>query len=232
MIRCPSDERLVQLLEEQLDRRELADIERHLERCDHCQETLEELTRERISLSSWRPWDDSPPTAEGVVRLGRGPTATPTAAPPRRSPADPAEPRRRGPSRRPRRPPGRGVRDPRPARAGGDGRGLPGPPARARPAGRPQDDPGRQPRRARAPGPVPDRGPGRGPAPPPQRGPDLRRRPGRRPALRRPGAARRREPGGPGRRHPPARAASRPSCWRPWPGPSPRRTGRGWSTAT
>ncbi len=55
MIFCPSDERLVQLLEEQLDRRELADIEQHLERCDHCQETLEELTRERISFVEWHP---------------------------------------------------------------------------------------------------------------------------------------------------------------------------------
>ena len=56
---CPGDERLVRLLEEQLDRRELADIEQHLERCDHCQETLEELTRERFSLVEWRPWSDA-----------------------------------------------------------------------------------------------------------------------------------------------------------------------------
>jgi eukaryotic-like serine/threonine-protein kinase len=62
MIRCPCDERLVQLLEEQLDRRELAEVERHLQRCGQCQETLEELTKDRIGLDGWRAWDDSPPT--------------------------------------------------------------------------------------------------------------------------------------------------------------------------
>jgi len=55
---CPGDERLVQLLEEQLDRSELAEIERHLEQCDLCQETLEGLTRERFSVDGWRPWSD------------------------------------------------------------------------------------------------------------------------------------------------------------------------------
>ncbi len=56
---CPGDDRLVRLLEEQLDRRELADIEQHLEQCDQCQETLEGLTRERFSLAGWRPWSDT-----------------------------------------------------------------------------------------------------------------------------------------------------------------------------
>jgi eukaryotic-like serine/threonine-protein kinase len=59
---CPSDERLVQLLEEQLDRRELVDIELHLERCNQCQEALEELTRERFSFVGWHPWSDLEPT--------------------------------------------------------------------------------------------------------------------------------------------------------------------------
>jgi tetratricopeptide (TPR) repeat protein len=58
---CPSDERLVQLLEEQLDRRELVDLERHLERCNHCQEALEELTRERFSFTGWQSWHDHDP---------------------------------------------------------------------------------------------------------------------------------------------------------------------------
>ena len=62
---CPGDERLVQLLEEQLDRHELADIEQHLERCDHCQETLEELTRERFSFVEWRPWSDADHAPDG-----------------------------------------------------------------------------------------------------------------------------------------------------------------------
>jgi len=53
---CPSDERLALLLEEQLGRDELAEIERHLEGCGPCQGALEGLTRERISLSDWRPW--------------------------------------------------------------------------------------------------------------------------------------------------------------------------------
>ena len=55
---CPGDDRLVRLLEEQLDRREQADVEQHLEECDRCQESLEELTRERFSLAGWRPWPD------------------------------------------------------------------------------------------------------------------------------------------------------------------------------
>ncbi|WP_435008185.1 protein kinase domain-containing protein [Tundrisphaera lichenicola] len=59
MIRCPGDERLVQLLEEQLDRREQREVGRHLERCSRCQETLEELTQDRIGLESWASWGDS-----------------------------------------------------------------------------------------------------------------------------------------------------------------------------
>ena len=62
---CPGDERLVQLLEEQLDRSELADIEQHLERCGHCQETLEGLTRERFSFVEWRPWSDADHAPDG-----------------------------------------------------------------------------------------------------------------------------------------------------------------------
>lgn len=61
MTSCPSDERLVQLLEEQLDRRELVDLERHLERCDQCQGALEELTRERFSFDDWQSWSDHDP---------------------------------------------------------------------------------------------------------------------------------------------------------------------------
>src|SRR5947208_2102007 len=67
MIRCPCDERLVQLLEEQLDRRDQAEVERHLERCGRCQETLEELTKDRIGLDGWQAWDGSPVT-EGDLR--------------------------------------------------------------------------------------------------------------------------------------------------------------------
>jgi tetratricopeptide (TPR) repeat protein len=63
---CPGDERLARLLEEQLDRRELADIEQHLEQCGHCQETLEGLTRERFSLNGWRPWSDPDHSPDGV----------------------------------------------------------------------------------------------------------------------------------------------------------------------
>jgi tetratricopeptide (TPR) repeat protein len=55
---CPGDERLALLLEERLDRRDQADVERHLESCAQCQETLEGLTRERFSLEGWRPWSD------------------------------------------------------------------------------------------------------------------------------------------------------------------------------
>jgi eukaryotic-like serine/threonine-protein kinase len=62
---CPGDERLVRLLEEQLDRRELADIEEHLEQCDQCQETLEGLTRERFSVAGWHPWSDPDHAPEG-----------------------------------------------------------------------------------------------------------------------------------------------------------------------
>lgn len=58
MTRCPSDARLVQLLEEQLDRRDLAEVERHLQRCGTCQESLEELTRDRIGLGIWGSWVD------------------------------------------------------------------------------------------------------------------------------------------------------------------------------
>ncbi len=78
MISCPSDERLAQLLEEQLDRRELVEIERHLERCGHCQETLEELTRERFSFDTWKPWSDSDPADpdSSSERAGRQPSRT------------------------------------------------------------------------------------------------------------------------------------------------------------
>jgi serine/threonine protein kinase/Flp pilus assembly protein TadD len=85
MIFCPSDERLAQLLEEQLDRRELVDIERHLERCDHCQETLEELTRERFSFDGVDPNAQPEPAARDrssrksaarFSQLGHSPTQT------------------------------------------------------------------------------------------------------------------------------------------------------------
>ena len=56
---CPGDERLARLLEEQLDAVEQSDIEQHLELCDSCQESLEELTRERFSFSGWQPWSDA-----------------------------------------------------------------------------------------------------------------------------------------------------------------------------
>src|SRR3954470_7623740 len=100
MSRCPSDERLVQLLEEQLDRRDLAELERHLERCGPCQETLEELTRDRIGLGLWRPWVDSPPPG---VPAGPGESPARPETPGGLAPADPAEPGRRP------RAPGRGV---------------------------------------------------------------------------------------------------------------------------
>src|SRR3954469_9500236 len=77
MILCPGDERLVQLLEEQLDRRELADIERHLERCDHCQGALEELTRERFSFAGWHPG----PEVDGRRPAHHSPTLPSAAGP-------------------------------------------------------------------------------------------------------------------------------------------------------
>jgi eukaryotic-like serine/threonine-protein kinase len=82
---CPSDERLAQLLEEQLDRRELVDLEQHLESCDHCQGTLEELTRERYSFVEWRTESEMcGHTAEDLdhrlrSRLGRHPSTLPSA---------------------------------------------------------------------------------------------------------------------------------------------------------
>ena len=50
--------------------------------------------------------------------------------------------------------------------------------------------------------------------------------------LLRAGVRRRRQPGRPARRHPLAAAARRRGWSRPWPAPSPRRTGWGSSTAT
>ena len=79
MIRCPGDERLAQLLEERLDRRELAEVERHLERCGQCQEALEELTRERFSFVEWLAWAEEsgvalrrPGLVDARPRPGRG----------------------------------------------------------------------------------------------------------------------------------------------------------------
>ena len=97
---------------------------------------------------------------------------------------------------------------------------------------RPEDDPGRRPRRARGRRPLPGRGRGGRPAPAPQHRPDLPRRRARRPALLRAGVRRGRQPGRPPRRHPAAGRARRPGWSRPWPAPSHEAHGRGSSTAT
>ena len=98
---------------------------------------------------------------------------------------------------------------------------------------RPEDDPGRRPRRRpsspSASWPRPRPSPG---LQHPEHRPDLPHRRARRPALLRAGVRRRRQPGPTARRHSLAAAARRPGWSRSWRGPSPRPTGRGSSTAT
>ena len=53
MIPCPGDEHLAALLDEGLDRPDMAEVEAHLEGCARCQDVLERLTAERISAMSW-----------------------------------------------------------------------------------------------------------------------------------------------------------------------------------
>ena len=80
---------------------------------------------------------------------------------------------------------------------------------------RPEDDPGRRPRRRRGRRPLPGRGRGRRPAPAPQHRPDLPHRRGRRPALLRAGVSS------------PAAAWTERLDGTPWP---PRARRRGWSS--
>ncbi len=93
MIRCPDDERLVRLLEEQLDRFELADVEQHLERCGRCQEALEGLTRGRFRLPDRRDGDGPGPATDvdRVDSLWRADGQTPTLRSSGDGPEDPGE---------------------------------------------------------------------------------------------------------------------------------------------
>jgi tetratricopeptide (TPR) repeat protein/tRNA A-37 threonylcarbamoyl transferase component Bud32 len=66
---CPSDEQLVCLLDEQLDRADEDRIVVHVETCSRCQARLDELVRNRLPNPAWLP---SPP-AEIAVQDGAAP---------------------------------------------------------------------------------------------------------------------------------------------------------------
>src|SRR6516165_8519896 len=69
MTSCPSDEQLLCLLDEQLDRADEDRIVVHVETCSRCQARLDELLRNRLPNSAWLP---SPP-AEIAVQNGAAP---------------------------------------------------------------------------------------------------------------------------------------------------------------
>ena len=106
-----------------------------------------------------------------------------------------------------------GLRDPRAPGRGRDGRRLQGAAPGPEPAGRLEDDPRREPGSARLLHSVPRRGRGGRAAAASQHHPDLRHRRGGRLAVRRAGAARRRQPRRSARRASRSRAGRPPSSW-------------------
>ena len=104
--------------------------------------------------------------------------------------------------------------------------------AKLGPRRRPEDDPGRRPRRRGGPGPLPHRGRGHRPLAAPQHRADLRGRRARRPALLLAGVLRRRQPGQEARPARRCRRRRRRRWSRRWRGPCRRPTRRASSTAT
>ena len=123
------------------------------------------------------------------------------------------------------------LRDPGRAGPRRHGRRLPGPAGPPEPPC-PEDDPGRRPRRPRGGHPLPGRGRGRRPAPAPQHRPDPPHRRGTTACPTSSWSSSRAAAWTDGSTAPPGRRDGRPRWSRRWPGPSPRRTGWGSSTAT
>src|SRR6478672_3626175 len=91
MTSCPSDQQLLWLLDEQLDRADEDRIVVHVETCSRCQGRLDELVRSRLPNPAWLP---SPP-AEIAAQSGPAPRSgrledSPAASDPADSP--PASP--------------------------------------------------------------------------------------------------------------------------------------------